>query len=953
MVFTAPTWAPPLPEIPDTVPLCEFMLDEKHGRQRFAESLDTYTCGITGKSITARDQKTRVDHLSRALAKEFGWKVNQGSEMDKVAGVFALNTIDIMTLSWALHRINAVSSPANAAYEPDELAHQLRDSGAKVLFTVQPLLATALKAAQKANIPKSRIYLCEMAGDKDLSSEYKTLGQLTHEGASLPALEPIKWTKGQGARQVAFLCYSSGTSGLPKGVMISHRNVIANTIQIKVFDQESRDQAGGPSYHDVALGLLPQSHIYGLIVICHCSTYRGDQVIILPKFDLQNYLSAIQKYKISSLFIVPPIIIAMVKNPELLAKFDLSSVSILFTGAAPLGQETAVNLSQQFPSWKIRQGYGLTESCTVVCSTYVGDIWFGSSGCVLPGIECKVVDTEGNEITAYDQPGELLVKSPSIVLGYLNNEKANKETFVQEKEGRFLRTGDEVVIRKSPNGNEHIWVVDRIKELIKVKGLQVAPAELEACLLKHSAVADCAVIPVDDDRAGEIPKAFVVKSKEVSLEQADAAVIKSIQRYVEKEKARHKWLTGGVEFIDVIPKSPSGGGMPTSTNRTKWPVSGGAVAFQPGWFQGHSTAFIYINLGLGTVPPNMSLPMLNGVQLLGPSNNPYPGTWCFPQVPLPANVTVNVGDNATIQLIEAAKHGAALFNCVDITFAADGDPDIPEVNTSNCFNSSDITYDLVFSTTSLQQTSVADALQVDAPLPMPHTNRKKKNNNSTIRTKRILVVEDDTGWTRVTKQSNNINSHAPTTTSLHEPGVSSPSPLPSSSIPHLRNFIIPADASVAKTKARYKILEQRWLGSESWTVLKAALTSSLTPGPSLDMTIDSNSNNASLFKGVYHPISISTCILFGSGSPTAHAQGWIDRHHVALTQIAEPKYNDIDTAFLHTLGIETRFKADHGVIAIPDLDSAQDYPFHQQRLYYRVPFHAGGGGNDVNAKTEI
>ncbi|RMZ78493.1 hypothetical protein DV737_g3857, partial [Chaetothyriales sp. CBS 132003] len=147
--------------------------------------------------------------------------------------------------------------------------------------------------------------------------------------------------------------------------------------------------------------------------------------------------------------------------------------------------------------------------------------------------------------------------------------------------------------------------------------------------------------------------------------------------------------------------------MPTSTNRTKWPVSGGAVAFQPGWFQGHSTAFIYINLGLGTVAPNMSLPMLNGVQLIGPSNNPYPGSWCFPQVPLPANVTVNVGDNATIQLIETAKHGAALFNCADITFAADGDPDIAEVNSSNCFNSSDITYDLVFSTTSLQETTNA------------------------------------------------------------------------------------------------------------------------------------------------------------------------------------------------------------------------------------------------------
>jgi len=143
------------------------------------------------------------------------------------------------------------------------------------------------------------------------------------------------------------------------------------------------------------------------------------------------------------------------------------------------------------------------------------------------------------------------------------------------------------------------------------------------------------------------------------------------------------------------------GGMPTSTNRTKWPVKGGAVAFQPGWFPGHGSAFIYINLGLGTVPPNMSNVMLSGVQIIGPTKEPYPGTFCFPQVPLPANLTVNVGDNATIQVIETAVHGAALYNCVDITFA---DPEeVAEVNSSNCFNSSQITSDLIFTTSALQE----------------------------------------------------------------------------------------------------------------------------------------------------------------------------------------------------------------------------------------------------------
>jgi acyl-CoA synthetase (AMP-forming)/AMP-acid ligase II len=259
-----------------------------------------------------------------------------------------------------------------------------------------------------------------------------------------------------------------------KGVMISHRNVIANTLQISKYDQSYRDKFG-VGYTDVALGLLPYSHIYGLVIVCMASTYRGDQVIVLPKFDIQQYLQAIAEYKINQLYIVPPIIIAMVKNKQLLEKYDLSSVKMIFTGAAPLGKETAEALQKQYPSWAVRQGYGLTETCTVVCSTNPADVWFGSSGCLIAGMEAKLVSIEGNEITGYDQPGELWVKSPSVVLGYLKNDKANTETFVEDHDGRFMRTGDEAVFRVSPNGNEHIWIVDRIKELIKVKVRQESP----------------------------------------------------------------------------------------------------------------------------------------------------------------------------------------------------------------------------------------------------------------------------------------------------------------------------------------------------------------------------------------------------------------------------------------------------------------------------------------------
>lgn len=243
----------------------------------------------------------------------------------------------------------------------------------------------------------------------------------------------------------------------------------------------------------------------------------------------------------------------MVNNAEALRNYDLSSVTSIFTGAAPLGAETMEDLNRMYPSWLIRQGYGLTETCTVISSTARDDIMPGSSGSIWPGYEVKLVTQEGIEIEGYDQPGEVWAKSPSVVLGYLHNDKANKETFVDG----FMRTGDEGLIRRSQNGKEHLFIVDRIKELIKVQGFQVAPAELEAHLLAHSAVADCTVIPVPDDQAGERPKAFVVKKPGGALEESDQFIARDIKKHVEKHKTRHKWLKE-VEFVDAIPKSPSG-----------------------------------------------------------------------------------------------------------------------------------------------------------------------------------------------------------------------------------------------------------------------------------------------------------------------------------------------------------------------------------------------------------
>lgn len=388
--------------------------------------------------------------------------------------------------------------------------------------------------------------------------------------------------------------------------MISHSNIIANILQTVTFENIPRKQLGistqvglGMVLHYVLrealdlllLGLLPFGHIYGLTLVTQVAQWRGDAIVVLPRFELASFLAAVQRFRIQHLSVVPPILIQMLSHQETCKNYDLKSIRAVTCGAAPLGVETMEDVKKIYPQWVLAQAYGkstlpvcaytrtaltmmigLTEASPLVTSTSEHDVYPGTSGSLLPGALAKVIDMEGREVTTYETRGELLVQSPSIVIGYLNSEKANAETFVWHDDGRWLRTGDEVVVRKSKNGHEHFAVVDRIKELIKVKvrrsktpdigiltdqGYQVAPAELEAHLLAHPYVSDCAVIPVPHPRMDEAPKAFVVRTAEAASLEEDA-VRAAVTEHVEKHKAKHKWLAGGVEFIDVVPKSASG-----------------------------------------------------------------------------------------------------------------------------------------------------------------------------------------------------------------------------------------------------------------------------------------------------------------------------------------------------------------------------------------------------------
>ncbi|RDA85557.1 hypothetical protein CP532_3304 [Ophiocordyceps camponoti-leonardi (nom. inval.)] len=549
MVFHPPNWAPSLPELPDSITIEEFINNEEHGRHPFDSSRSPFTCGITGFSRSAAEVARRTDLLARAIGKRLGFSPNQDTAWDRVVAIFSLNTIDYIPLTHAIHRLSGIVIPIGAASSLQEIEYQLRSSEIKAIFTCLPLLDTAREAARNAAIPDDRIFLLPVPQVSVQSNEpVTTVDDLVAEGSALPAVEPLRWVRGQGARQPAYLCHSSGTSGLPKAIMVSHLNVISVLKVMSLVDSVPRKQLGIKT--QVALGALPFSHIYGLVLVAQVGQYRGDEIVVLPKFELNTTLEAIQRHRIEQLYVVPPMMIQMIRYRDQCAKYDLSSIRWVLCGAAPLGSEVMSRLQEMYPAWKIGQAYGESSYLAIEI-----DCLPGSSGSLIPGTTAKIIDAKGDEVTKYDVRGELLVRSPSVVLGYLHNERANTETFVYDNDGRWLRTGDEVLARRSSNGHDHFVVTDRIKELIKVKGFQVAPAELEAHLLNHPFVADCAIISIPDDRAGEVPKALVVKSREAG-NRPDVEDL--LFKHVQDHKAEYKWLHGGIEFIELVPRSASG-----------------------------------------------------------------------------------------------------------------------------------------------------------------------------------------------------------------------------------------------------------------------------------------------------------------------------------------------------------------------------------------------------------
>ena len=498
----------PALEIPN-VPLARFVL------QRAAGWSDepALTDGVSGRQLTYGALAEGVNRVASALRR-------RGFKKGDVFAIFSPNLPEYPIAFHAVASLGGIITTLNSLYTPRELSDQLRDSGARFLLTVPAFMDRAAEAIK--GLPIDEVFVFgEAAGATPFA-----------ELMSQPA-EPFT-VEIHPAEDVVALPYSSGTTGLAKGVMLTHRNLVANVLQA---EQRIHLREG-----ERVLGVMPFYHIYGMTVIMNLALHAGATVVTMPRFELETFLRVMQDYRVARAFVAPPIVVALAKHP-LVDKFDLSAVTHLFSGAAPLDENLAQACGRRL-NCKVNQGYGMTEAspATHLVSDDIDWKKVGSIGPVVAGTECKVVDITTGEALGPQSDGEIVIRGPQVMKGYLNNRTATAQ--ILEKDG-WLHTGD--IGHADADGD--FYVVDRLKELIKYKGYQVPPAELEAILLTHPAVADAAVIASPDEDAGEVPKAFVVLKAPATPEE--------LMQFVAQRVAPHKKIRL-VETIDEIPKSASG-----------------------------------------------------------------------------------------------------------------------------------------------------------------------------------------------------------------------------------------------------------------------------------------------------------------------------------------------------------------------------------------------------------
>ena len=450
----------------------------------------------------------------------------------EVVGIYSPNVPEYALAFLGTALAGGASTTASALYTAEELAVQLRHARARCLIAHPALLERAREAAAAAGVEHLFVFgEGEGAGVGAGAVPFEAL-LAAGRAAGEPRPVPV-----HPAEHVVSLPFSSGTTGLPKGVCLTHRNLVANLHQI--------ERLAPIRPEDVVIGVLPFFHVYGQTVVMNGALRSGASVVTMPRFDLEQFLTLIERHRVTRAFVAPPIVVLLAKHP-LVERFDLSSLIFVLSGAAPLDAAVADAAAARI-GCPIVQGYGMTEASPVITFTPEGETGRpGSIGQLVEWTEARLVDPASGRDAGAGEVGELWARGPQVMSCYLADEAATRATVV---EGGWLRTGDIAMV----DGDGWFAVVDRLKELIKVKGYQVAPAELEALLLTHPAVADACVVPVKDEEAGERPKALVVLRDGVAGE----GVLEEILAWAATRLASHKRMVA-IEAIASVPKSPSG-----------------------------------------------------------------------------------------------------------------------------------------------------------------------------------------------------------------------------------------------------------------------------------------------------------------------------------------------------------------------------------------------------------
>lgn len=498
-----------IPEIPFGEMLWE-------SAQRFPEKTAVV---FQGQRISFRELDGLANCFANALA---ALGVKKG---DRVA-LYMTNRPEYVISIYSIARLGAIFTPMNPTYKEGEIEHHLNDAEVSVLV-VQESLYPLVKAIRHQMASLKAIVI---VGQRAEDGTHLFRDLVRQASPKHPAPLQLTW-----AEDVVALPYSSGTTGLPKGVMLTHQNLVANNIQFM--------SSGRLTEHDTLLIFLPFYHIYGIMLVSG-GLYAGATLVIMEAFDLERSLTLTEQYGVTLYYAVPPILLALDNYPDL-GKFQFAQLRYIMAGAAPLAPEVAQRVQDKL-GVPILQGYGLTEASPITHLNPVeqGQIKLDSVGLAVPNQEQKIVDLEtGERDLGVGEVGELVVKGPHVMKGYWQAPDETKQTL---RDG-WLRTGD--IAKLDQDG--YVYIIDRKKEMIKYKGFSVAPAEVEAVLFKHPAVADCAVIGKPDPEAGEIPKALVM------LRQGEEVAVEALMEFVGSRIAGYKKIRE-VEFVASIPKTASG-----------------------------------------------------------------------------------------------------------------------------------------------------------------------------------------------------------------------------------------------------------------------------------------------------------------------------------------------------------------------------------------------------------